>query len=165
MILSWWWLYIERSSFTLPSNSLRDLWNVLTRYTHWYQWVYLINIPEPVQYHIYAMAFRFDLRCESITWVLSSYLFVRHLQHDSLVTLIELEIFGLLFSYKHQDTHPCILSLQACILHKPQYNYLRWKYCSTPAGELWFALIMYLNVSPSASDAYTYNKFQSIQYS
>ena len=29
--------------------------------------VYLINIPEPVQHHIYAMAFPFDLRCESVT--------------------------------------------------------------------------------------------------
>ena len=28
---------------------------------------YIINIPEPVQYHIYAMAFPFDLRCESVT--------------------------------------------------------------------------------------------------
>ena len=34
---------------------------------HWYKFIYLINIPEPVQYHIYAMAFPFDLRCESVT--------------------------------------------------------------------------------------------------
>ena len=27
--------------------------------------LYLINIPEPVQYHIHAMVFPFDLRCES----------------------------------------------------------------------------------------------------
>ena len=32
-----------------------------------YQCVYLVNIPEPVQYHIYAMAFPFDLRCKSAT--------------------------------------------------------------------------------------------------
>ena len=28
-----------------------------------------VNIPEPVQYHIYALAFPFDLRCESVTSV------------------------------------------------------------------------------------------------
>ena len=42
--MSWWWLYIEHSSFILLSNSLRDLWNVLMRYKHWYQCVYLINL-------------------------------------------------------------------------------------------------------------------------
>ena len=31
--------------------------------------VYLINIPDPVQYHIYAMGFPFDLRCESVTYI------------------------------------------------------------------------------------------------
>ena len=41
----------------------------LTRYTHQYQYVYLVNIPEPVQYHIYAIAFPFDLRCESVTYL------------------------------------------------------------------------------------------------
>ena len=41
----------------------------LTRYTHCYQCVYVVNIPEPVQYHIYAMAFPFDLRCESDTYI------------------------------------------------------------------------------------------------
>ena len=30
-------------------------------------YVYLVNIPGPVQYHIYAMAFPFDLRRESVT--------------------------------------------------------------------------------------------------
>ena len=29
--------------------------------------IYLINIPEPVQYHIYAMAFPFGMRCDSVT--------------------------------------------------------------------------------------------------
>ena len=29
----------------------------------------LINIPETVQYHIYAMAFHFDLSCESVTYI------------------------------------------------------------------------------------------------
>ena len=38
------------------------------RYTNWCQCIYLINIPEPVQYHIYAMAFPFNLRCESVTY-------------------------------------------------------------------------------------------------
>ena len=38
------------------------------RYTHQYQCVYLVKIPEPVQYHIYAMAFPFDVRCESVTY-------------------------------------------------------------------------------------------------
>ena len=40
-----------------------------------YQWgayisqcVYLVNIPEPVQYQIYALEFPFDLRCESATY-------------------------------------------------------------------------------------------------
>ena len=60
---------IEHSSFILTSNGLRDLWNVVTRYKHWYQCVYLINIPEPLQYHIYAMAFLFDIRCESVTCI------------------------------------------------------------------------------------------------
>ena len=31
--------------------------------------MYLVNIPEPVQYHIYAMAFPFDLRCENVTYI------------------------------------------------------------------------------------------------
>ena len=30
--------------------------------------VYLINIPEPVQYDIYTLAFPFDLRHESVTY-------------------------------------------------------------------------------------------------
>jgi len=29
---------------------------------------YLVNIPEPVQYKIYALALPFDLRCESGTY-------------------------------------------------------------------------------------------------
>ena len=32
------------------------------------QYVYLVNIPEPVQYHIYTLAFPFDLKCESATF-------------------------------------------------------------------------------------------------
>ena len=36
------------------------------RYTHWYQCIYLINIPKPVKFDIYVMAFSFDLRCESV---------------------------------------------------------------------------------------------------
>ena len=39
----------------------------LMRYTHWYQCIHLINIPKPVHHHIDAMAFPFDLRCESVT--------------------------------------------------------------------------------------------------
>ena len=39
------------------------------RYMHWYQCIYLVNNPEPVQYHIYAIAFPFNLRCESVTSV------------------------------------------------------------------------------------------------
>ena len=60
--------------------------NAVTRYTHygqcnvfyialttvfilpWPQCVYLVNIPEPVQYKIYALALPFDLRCESGTY-------------------------------------------------------------------------------------------------
>jgi len=34
---------------------------------HWPQCVYLVNIPEPVQYKIYVLALPFDLRCESGT--------------------------------------------------------------------------------------------------
>ena len=30
---------------------------------------YLVNNPEPVQYYIYAMAFSFDLKCESVTCI------------------------------------------------------------------------------------------------
>ena len=30
---------------------------------------YLVNIPEPVQYDIYTLAFPFDLRCESVTYI------------------------------------------------------------------------------------------------
>ena len=50
--------------------------NAVTRYTHCGQcnifyialkYVYLVNIPEPVQYKIYALALPFDLRCESGT--------------------------------------------------------------------------------------------------
>jgi len=42
--------------------------NAVMRYTHCGpQWVYLVNIPEPVQYKIYALALPFDLRCESGT--------------------------------------------------------------------------------------------------
>jgi len=33
------------------------------------QCVYFVNIPEPVQYKIYALALPFDLRCESGTLV------------------------------------------------------------------------------------------------
>ena len=29
--------------------------------------LYLVNIPEPVLYAIYTLAFSFDLRCESVT--------------------------------------------------------------------------------------------------
>ena len=31
--------------------------------------LYLVNIPEPVQYDIYTLAFPFDLRCESVTYI------------------------------------------------------------------------------------------------
>ena len=41
--MSLWQVYIEHSSFILPSNCLGDLWNVLMRYTHWYQCMYLIK--------------------------------------------------------------------------------------------------------------------------
>ena len=44
----------------------------LTRYTHRYRCVYLVNISEPVQYHIYAMAFPFDLRCQSVTYLVNT---------------------------------------------------------------------------------------------
>ena len=40
------------------------------RYTHWYQCIYVIDIPKPVQYDIYAMAFSFDLRCESVSYTM-----------------------------------------------------------------------------------------------
>ena len=43
------------------------------RYMHWYQCVYLVNIPEPVQYDICAVAFPFDLRFESVTYVFIYY--------------------------------------------------------------------------------------------
>ena len=33
-------------------------------------YVYLVNIPEPVQYVIYALAEPFDLRCESGTYIM-----------------------------------------------------------------------------------------------
>ena len=36
-------------------------------YMHCYLCINLVNIPEPVQYHIYAMVFSFDLRYESVT--------------------------------------------------------------------------------------------------
>jgi len=42
--------------------------NAVTRYTHCGQCKYLVNIPEPVQYKIYALALPFDLRCESGTY-------------------------------------------------------------------------------------------------
>ena len=41
----------------------------LKRYMLCYQYIYLVNIPEPTQYYIYTMAFLFDLRCESVTYV------------------------------------------------------------------------------------------------
>ena len=31
--------------------------------------IYLVNIPEPVQYDIYTLDFPFDLRCESVTYI------------------------------------------------------------------------------------------------
>ena len=37
---------------------------------HWYQCIYLVNIPDPVQYHIYALAIPFDLRCESVSYIM-----------------------------------------------------------------------------------------------
>ena len=36
-------------------------------------YIYLVNIPEPVQYHIYALAFPFDLRRESVTYTYNHY--------------------------------------------------------------------------------------------
>ena len=36
---------------------------------HLPQCVYLVTIPEPVQYKIYALALPFDLRCESGTYI------------------------------------------------------------------------------------------------
>ena len=41
----------------------------LTRYAHRYQCAYLVNIPQPVQYQKYTLAFPFDLRCESVTYM------------------------------------------------------------------------------------------------
>ena len=59
------------------------------RYTHQYQCIYLINNPEPVQYHIYAMAFPFDLRCVSVTY--------------------NVHIHTHTHTHKHTDTHKYIL--------------------------------------------------------
>ena len=36
-------------------------------WSHFFQECGQCDIPEPVQCHIYAMAFPFDLRCESVT--------------------------------------------------------------------------------------------------
>ena len=53
----------------------------------------LINIPEPVQHLIYALAFPFDLRCESVTYVyntciqLHAYIFI--LSYTSQKSLLE----------------------------------------------------------------------------
>ena len=62
--------------------------NAVTRYTHcgqcnikilhWPQCVYLVNIPEPVQYKIYALALPFDLRCESVTYIYT-YIYIPNL--------------------------------------------------------------------------------------
>ena len=68
------------------------------RYTHRYQCIYLINIPEPMQYHIYAMAFPFDLRCESVTcysYITSRSrisLLLHEIKGDPTVKLVELHI-------------------------------------------------------------------------
>ena len=56
---------------------------------HWYQRMYLVNIPEPVQYQIYAMAFLFDLRCESVTYVDATMAFMKTIcKHQKNVTTI-----------------------------------------------------------------------------
>ena len=66
----------------------------LTRYTHQYQCVYLVNIPEPVQYHIYAMAFPFDLRCESVTLAaIYMYIYGKHIGTADILAVIHVHIW------------------------------------------------------------------------
>ena len=60
--------------------------------THRYQCIYLINIPEPVQYHIYALTFPFDLRYKSVTYCyIRKYLYI-HTFNVTVPLLMWLEI-------------------------------------------------------------------------
>ena len=45
--------------------------------------LYLVNIPEPVQYDIYTLAFPFDLRCESVIYNYYLVLPIKMFQHTS----------------------------------------------------------------------------------
>ena len=40
------------------------------------QCVYLVSIPEPVQYHIYTLAVPFDLRSKSVIYMYIIYIYV-----------------------------------------------------------------------------------------
>ena len=68
----WMFRQMHQSVVTISSN-------LLTRYMYCYQCVYLINIPQPVQYRKYTLEFCFDLRCESVicTFVITGYVSFR----------------------------------------------------------------------------------------
>ena len=53
-----------------------NIFSGLIRETHWYRCIYLINIPEPVQYHIYALAFSFDLRLKVLHVYMCIYIYI-----------------------------------------------------------------------------------------
>ena len=61
------------------------------RYTHWYQCVYLVNIPKPVKYHIYAVAFPFDLRCESVTYIYTVEVIVKSHYEEVIVVITRVQ--------------------------------------------------------------------------
>ena len=48
-------------------NDIRTVVSAIFFILHWPQCIYLVNIPEPVQHKVYALALPFDLRCESGT--------------------------------------------------------------------------------------------------
>ena len=85
-----------------------NLWNLHTteisactvlRYTHWYQCIYLVNIPEPVQYYIYVMAFSFDLKCKSVTHTHThTYIYIKLFIYMCVCTvLIRIEVLASIF--------------------------------------------------------------------
>ena len=59
---------VVHSTYTTGTRALPDIYTHAPSGRMWYKYnIYLINIPEPVQYVMYALAVPFDLRCESGT--------------------------------------------------------------------------------------------------
>ena len=53
---------------------MTTLWNEISAYLS--HTLFVVNIPQPVQYQIYALTFNFDLRCESCILIIKIHIFV-----------------------------------------------------------------------------------------